>query len=294
MKTKRSTVLLSWGRVSYLEWAPDDATTAPVVVLLHGGGLDSAELSWGQLGPLLAEAGYRVVAPDHPGYGHTPPAPWAATQERLVGYVREFVDALGLQNYIIGGLSLGGGMTLGHLLERPNAARGAILLGSYGLMDCQFTGWSARPLHFLTWVLLRTGILGRVMRAYGRKRQWLDSSVRSLIRNPQQRTPELLDQIMEAAASGGALAAFEQWQRDQFLWNRLRTNYSDHLASVQCPALLVHGTHDSGVPLQYVQAATKRMPAAKLVVIPEAGHWVQRDRPDLVAPAIIDFLRTVN
>ncbi|CQD24966.1 alpha/beta hydrolase [Mycolicibacterium conceptionense] len=67
----RSSVDLPCGSVSYLTWAPDLA--APAVVLLHGGGVDNASLSWGGIGPRLAEAGYRVIAPDHPATARVRP-----------------------------------------------------------------------------------------------------------------------------------------------------------------------------------------------------------------------------
>lgn len=286
----RRTLELPWGTISYLEWSPTSAAVGPDVVLLHGGGLDNAWLSWGGLGAALAEQGYRVVAPDHPGSGQSPPAAWTATQERLVDYVGDVVDALGLRHYAIGGLSLGGGMTLGHLLERPGAAAGAMLLGSYGLMDHQFTGPIKVPAHVLTWLMLRTGALDAVMRAYGKDRRRMESSVRNIIRNPEGRTPELLDAIMAEAQRGAGLVPFSQWQRDQFLWNRLRSNYTDRLHAIEVPALVIHGDHDSGVPVAYARIAAERLPDARLLVVPDAGHWVQRDRPEVVTPAVVAFL----
>ncbi|MCW5954174.1 MAG: alpha/beta fold hydrolase, partial [Propionibacteriaceae bacterium] len=86
MEKRRRSVDLGWGQVSYLEWLPDGQAKADVL-LLHGGGADCAELSWGGVGPVLAEAGYRVIAPDHPGYGESPLPGWTASQERLVAYV---------------------------------------------------------------------------------------------------------------------------------------------------------------------------------------------------------------
>jgi pimeloyl-ACP methyl ester carboxylesterase len=294
MDAERRALRLSWGEVSYLEWHPASRTARPPVLLLHGGGLDSAALSWGGTGGALAAAGYRVIAPDHPGYGQSPSAPWSATQDRLVVYVGELVEALRLDRYVIGGLSLGGGMTIGHVLRRPQGVTGAILFGSYGLMDHSFEGPLARPIHLLTWVMLRTGLLGAVMRAYGGNRRRMESSVRTIIRNAGQRTPELLDDIMAAAGRPEGLAAFEQWQRDQFLWDRLKTNYIDRLQEPACPVLIVHGDHDTGVPVARAEDAARRLPAARLLVIPDAGHWVQRDRPDLVLPAVIDFLDALD
>ena len=54
------------------------------MVLLHGGGVDSAALSWGDIGTRLAAAGYRVIAPDHPGHGRSRLPSWPVTQQRLV------------------------------------------------------------------------------------------------------------------------------------------------------------------------------------------------------------------
>lgn len=290
MDAERRTLELPWGTVSCLEWHPRGKSASSTLLLLHGGGLDSAALSWGGIGPALAESGHHVVAPDHPGYGESPAAPWPATQERLVEYVGEIVDALRLDRYAVGGLSLGGGMTIGHVLDRSERVTGAILLGSYGLMDHQFAGPFAVPAHVLTWLMLRTGVLSAVMRAYGSNRRRMESSLRNIIRSPERRTPELLDDIMAAAEGGTGFASFEQWQRDQFRWNRLRTNYADRLRSFPRPVLMIHGDRDSGVPVARAEAAAQLLPDVELVVIPGAGHWVQRDRPDVVLPAVADFL----
>src|SRR5690606_7578601 len=96
VEPKRRTLDLPWGTVSYLEWDGRSRGKTLDVLLLHGGGLDSARLSWGALGDALSEAGHRVIAPDHPGYGRSRPPPWPAAQDRLVSYVGEFADGLGL------------------------------------------------------------------------------------------------------------------------------------------------------------------------------------------------------
>lgn len=290
METRRRTIDLGWGTVSYLEWLPPGQPAGPDVLLLHGGGVDCAELSWGGLGPRLAAAGHRVIAPDHPGYGESPLAPWRATQERLVGYVGELVDALRLREYVVGGLSLGGGMSIGHLLARPAQPKGAILMGSYGLMDHQFEGPFKRPAHLLTWIMLRTGVLTRLTWAYARDRKKMDSGLRAIVRNPAERSTALLDAVMAEAQRPTAGVAFEQWQLDQFGWAKAKTNYTERLASITVPTLIVHGERDTGVPVSRARHAATLIPAAELLVVPDAGHWVQRDQPAVVAPAVLDFL----
>ena len=98
---------------------------------------------------------------------------------------------------------------------------------------------------------------------------------------------------MAEVARPDAFTAFEQWQRDQILPGRLRTNYAPRLGEVRTPTLVVHGTHDSGVPVAYAKAAAKALPDATLLVVDGAGHWVQRDRPERVTPAVREFLRRV-
>ena len=146
MDPRRTSITLPHSTVSTLEWRPECESAVPVL-LLHGGGADSAELSWGAVGAALAAAGHRVFAPDHPGFGRSARAEWPLTQERLVRHVGELVDGLGLHDYAIAGLSLGGGMTLGHLLDQPGRARSAVLLGCYGLMPRLADGLVGRITH---------------------------------------------------------------------------------------------------------------------------------------------------
>ncbi len=278
-----------WGQLSCLCWEPAAHDPASNVLLLHGGGLDSASLSWGQTGPALAAAGYRVVAPDLPGFGSSPAAPWGYTQELLVELVGEIIAALSWETPVVGGLSMGGGMALGYGLGRGDV-RGLMLLGCYGLMDRQVEGPLSPAVHLLTWGLLRTGALDAVTRRYLNSRRLMASSLNGLIRNPAQRTDALLDEVLAAGRLGTNLTAFGQWQRDQFGPTKARTNYTAALPGLHVPVLIIHGSRDSGVPVARARAAAHLLPDAHLVVVDNAGHWVQRDRPDLVIPAMLAFL----
>lgn len=279
--------------VSVREWTPDQHTGS-TVLLLHGGGADSAELSWGGVGPALAAQGHRVLAPDHPGFGESRRSRRPVTQERLVAYVGDLVDAMELDDYVIGGLSLGGSLTIGHLLDRPGSARGALLLGAYGLMPRLTDGaWSGLT-QAATHLLVRSGMLGAITRRYASNRALLERGLSDLVRDPASRTPELIDAVIDEAQHGTGTAVFGEWQRDQVGWSRLRTDYRDRLPDIDTPTLLIHGTHDTGVPFARAVEAASLMPHARLLPVDGAGHWVQRDRPDVVIPAIADFLGSMG
>ena len=139
-------------------------------------------------------------------------------------------------------------------------------------------------------MLLRTGLLAAMTRSYARNRSAMERGLGDLVRTPQARTPELVEAVLTEAAVGTGLETFAQWQHEQVLWNRLRTLYTPHLPSITTPTLLVHGDRDSGVPLARIRTAAELLPAGSLVTVPGAGHWVQRDRPDVVIPAMLDHL----
>lgn len=288
----RRTVILPWGEVSYLEWVGAESNST--VLLLHGAGVDSAELSWGGIAPGLAAAGHRVIAPDHPGFGKSPASPWPTTQDRLVAYVGEFVDALDLNGYAVGGLSLGGGMTIGHVFDRPEKVTAAMLLGAYGIMPRLSDGPLSLPRQLLTWAMVRTGTLEPLTRWLAGNRRTLDWSMATLVRDPAERTPGLMEAVWAAARRGRGFDQFAQWQRDQIGWNRLRTDYTRRLPSFPRPALIVHGDRDSGVPVAHARTAARLIPDARLLVVSGAGHWVQRDSPVDVLVAMTEFLAEIG
>ncbi|MCW4458895.1 alpha/beta fold hydrolase [Microbacterium sp. MPKO10] len=287
---RRYSIRLGNTHVSVREWSASEEVQQRTVILLHGGGVDNATLSWGETGPALAEAGYRVIAPDHPGFGDSPRAAWSLTQENLVAYVGDLIDALGVERYAIGGLSLGGGMSIGHVLDRPDRVVGAMLLGSYGIMPRLSDGPFAWLSHPATWMLLRTGLMATMMRSYTRSPERMEQGLTSLVRDPARRTPELVADVLNATKREESLEVFEQWQRDQIAWSTLRSDYSPRLGSIVCPALVIHGERDSGVPVQRARHAAQTIPNATLVEVAGAGHWVQRDAPRIAVPAMTTFL----
>ncbi len=294
MEPARRTAELPWGPVSYLEWVAPTASRASTVVLLHGGGLDSAWLSWGGVGGALAAAGHRVIAPDHPGYGRSPKAPWPASQQHLLAYVEGFVDALALDRFALGGLSMGAGLAIGHVLAHPQRISGLMLLGAYGLSPTLVEGrWSAAA-QLASWAATRAGLLKAVSRSTAGSRALLERSLRPVLRNPEQRTPELIDAVMEEARRGSGIAAFGEFQRDEVGRRRQSTDYSARLATIETPTLFVHGERDMGVPASVAGRAALTMPDARVLIVPDAGHWVQRDRPEVVIPAMREFLDRVD
>src|SRR5262245_65599757 len=86
--------------VFYREAGPKDA---PAVLLLHG--FPTSSQMFRNLIPALAD-GYRVLAPDYPGFGHSSMPPrheFAYTFDNLAAVVEEFTMILGMSNYTLYG-----------------------------------------------------------------------------------------------------------------------------------------------------------------------------------------------
>lgn len=287
----RKALLLGNDVVSYLEWTPESPRGE--VLLIHGGSFDSAELSWGVVGRALAEAGWHVYAPDTPGYGSSPAPDRRNTQERLVNYVDDLADALGLQRFVLGGLSMGGGMSLGFTLGNPDRVRALMLLDSYGTLKRTSEGWFSLPVHLLSWALLRSGLAAIVAKHFARRStpRMLEWSMRSIVRNPASRTPELVESLLaEARRHSSGQDGFRQWQNDQFLLTRTRTNYLPWLHDLTLPVLIINGERDLIIPAAAAVRTARALTNSTLLIVAGAGHWVQRDAPELVIAAMARFL----
>lgn len=254
------------------------------VLLLHGGGTDHALLSWRDTIPALAAAGLHVIAPDQPGYGHSPLPPLPVTMDLLVHSFAELVDALALERFSLVGVSMGGAVSIGYALAHPSRVKRMTLVGSYGLQD-------RSPVHTLSYFLVRTPLLATLSNRLIRTNRWLlRQTVKQIIHNPASLTPELVDEVGRALEHEPSQRAFAQWQRDEIRWGHTRTNYTDRLHEIEQPTLLVHGSKDIGVPVSAVERAARRLPNAQLELFDGAGHWTQRDEPQRFNRLLLDFL----
>jgi pimeloyl-ACP methyl ester carboxylesterase len=142
------------------------AGAGPALVLLHGGGLDDAQLSWAPVWPALTGHA-RLLAPDLPGYGGSPQG---QTEPTLVGYrawLLAFLDAAGLQAAVLAGLSLGCGIAPRTALDAPARVAGLVLLAPYGIgprlpRPQAGAAWLAVQRHAAGWARPRAYLTGQL------------------------------------------------------------------------------------------------------------------------------------
>src|SRR5947209_6168843 len=102
----------------------DEAGTGPVLVLLHAGVADRR--MWSEHLAPLAAAGYRVIAPDLPGFGDAPEAPPLGPWNDVLA----LLDGLGIEDAALAGDSLGAAVALRVAVVAPRRVRALALLSA--------------------------------------------------------------------------------------------------------------------------------------------------------------------
>src|SRR5579863_5405279 len=120
--------------IAYLEHGPSDG---PPVILLHGWPSDPHD--WDGVAPPLAAAGCRVLTPWLRGYGAThfldPATPRSGQQAALGADLRDFMDALGIGQAVLGGYDWGGRAACVVAALWPDRVRGLVSITGYNIQN---------------------------------------------------------------------------------------------------------------------------------------------------------------
>src|SRR4051794_19913551 len=114
------------------------STEAPVALLLHG--YPNSSYLFRNVLPAVAEAGWRGVAPDLPGYGDSALGERTGTWEEHVAAVDEFVAAEGLAPVALVVHDWGGLIGLRWAVEHPEAVRALVVMSTGFFPDGKWHG----------------------------------------------------------------------------------------------------------------------------------------------------------
>ena len=113
-------------RIHYQEAGDENA---PPLILIHG--FISSNLVWSDVFLPLAGAGFRVIAPDLPGYGYSDKPSYAEyTIEAQARAVLGLLDRLGIEKATIVGASYGGAIAATLALDYPERVERLVLVGA--------------------------------------------------------------------------------------------------------------------------------------------------------------------
>ncbi|WP_071394859.1 alpha/beta fold hydrolase [Bacillus tuaregi] len=257
--------------------------TGSPVILLHGAGVDSADISWCEVMEPLSKQ-HRMFAPDLPGYGASDKPDVEYSLSFYIDFLEKLIDALNLKKVSLIGLSLGGGISLGFTLKHSSRVEKLIVVGAWGL-------FSKLPFHLLSYWYIKSPFNELSYKMSSKSRKFVKwTLLNSLFGNPDNLTEKLVDEIYTLLKAPNAGKAFASFQRSEITSSGLRTNISDRLTEINVPTLIVHGSKDSSVPVQHAKEAYKLIKNSELYLMEGCKHWPQKEKPVEFTHVVENFL----
>lgn len=255
------------GRVAY-----DVAGSGPLVVLVPGMG--DLRSTYRFLAPALRGAGYRVASVDLRGHGDSDATFRDYGDEQTADDVIALIRALGAPAVLIGN-SMAAGSAVLVAAQRPELVSALVLVGPY----------------------VRNPEVGGVQRVLMRAAMapaWAAIVWRSYLPKlyAGQRPADFdtyRDRVVESLHRPGHAKAFSLTSRTSHAPAEAR------LGEVHTPVLVVMGEQDPDFPNPRAEADwIARNLDAQVVMVPEAGHYPQSQRPDVTTGAVLSFLETAH
>jgi len=243
--------------IHYEVHGPDKAQP---ILLSHGYG--ATRRMWdGQVAAFTDR--YRLVLWDMRGHGESgdPADPALYSHALTVGDMAAVLDACGIERAVIGGLSLGGVMSLGFHLAHPERVRALMLFDT-----------------------------GPGFRNPEARREWnkrAEARARELESNGLPRSVGGAETRLGHHRSAQGLAGAARGMRAQ-----PDSSLIDSLPSIAVPTLVLVGSEDRHF-LGAADYMAAKIPGAQKVVIPDAGHAANLDQPEAFNRAVSNFLASL-
>ena len=243
---------------------------SPAIVLSHGFTMGH-EMWEHQIAPLV-EAGWRVIAHDERGWGQTtftePFDYWD-----LANDVLGLMDHLGIEQAVLAGMSQGGFLSLRAALTAPERVRALVLVDTEAGVFSEEGRAGFQALFDGALALGLSGEMGDALQMalfgpdFDDARYWRGKW-----------TAKPLAQWMAAKE-----CLFE------------REDLTDRIGEITCPSISFHGDVDAAIGLYEGRALSDGLGGpSTFVVVPGAGHSANLEKPELVNPALLEFLARLD
>jgi len=256
-------------RVRDLEMAYDDVGAGPPVLLLHGYPFNRS--LWREQAEAL-RANYRVITPDLRGHGQTTATAQPATMDEMARDVAALLDALNIKRTILGGLSMGGYVSLAFYHLFPLRVRGLVLADTRPTADTD-EGRATREQQAqvatdLGMAAIAENFLPKLL------------APATFVERPEV-VERVREMILQTKPQGAASA-----QRGM----ALRPDRTDFLPSILAPTLIIVGSLDEITPVRDAQLMHREIRGSHLEILEGAGHVSNLERAAEFTRALETFL----
>jgi epoxide hydrolase 4 len=266
----------------------------PLMLLLHG--FPEFWGGWQKHISPLAEAGFRVWAPDQRGYNQSdkPPRVRDYTLDRMAADTIGLIDAAGSQQAILVGHDWGGAVAWWVAQNFPErVARLVIINVPHPLVMRRLLRTSPRQM-LRSWYMFAIQIPGLV--EWGARRNgW-----RELYQGMQSSSlPGTFgDAEFEAyraawsqpgadASQPDSITTMLHWYRAMFRYGAARPKRD----RIEPPTLILWGRRDKFIGPEGAELSLAMCERGELAAFPDNTHWLQHERPEEVVSRIVEFCR---
>lgn len=261
-------------RLHYQEFGE---ATAPPIVLIHG--YTASLFVWKTAAPMLADAGFRVIAIDLVGFGYSEkPRSFEYSIQSQARMVTRFMDRLGIGKAVIVGSSYGGAVAATIALDDAERVEKLVLVDAVINDDLR-----SHP-------VLRLGalpLIGEIMTPFvsdskfflrHRMRGTLAKANHHLIN--EERINGVRRPLLAADGHHSLLATSRAWSA-----NRIERD----AGLITQPTLIIWGEEDTVIPIKNGYKLRDTVPDSRLVVIKDCGHVPQEERSNIFSAGVAKF-----
>lgn len=273
----------SYGKVHIYKRGSGDK----ILFLLHGSGADNAMFFWWRMMKNFTRE-YTVYAPDMLGYGNSdkPDIPRESFYNIHIEALNEAVDQLGVGEFYLAGLSMGGAVALGYGLKYPEKVKALFPIDSWGLT-------LNLPFHlFSYWLIQKTNFIKWQYKLFG-KNKWLVSYMLqySFIGSKRKITNKLVNEIQKSCKKESAGKAVQDFQRGSCDKKGAVPCYVQQLYKLKMPVIFIHGEKDPMVPVMDIFKVVNLCPKGEIHILKGCKHWSVIERPEEISMTIQEYTR---
>ena len=264
--------------------------SGPLIVLLHG--FPEFWYSWRFQIPVLAELGYTVVAPDLRGYNDTDKPRTGYDVGTLIRDIEGLIKGLGYTQAVVIGHDWGGALAWVFAMRYPQLVSRLVVMNAPHpwAFERELRTWKQLKKSWYVFAFQLSWLPEYLMR-----RNQAELIGRMIYQAAVQKDafpPAVLDQYRAAMSKPGALTAAINYYR-RFMCSALNLNSSSSGGKtiISAPTLLIWGEQDIALDIALTTGLEQWVPNIQIKRIPDSGHWVQQEKPDLVNAYLTQFLQ---
>ncbi|WP_328471119.1 alpha/beta hydrolase [Actinoplanes sp. NBC_00393] len=254
---------------------------APVLLLPHG--YPSSSFQFRQLMPALADR-WRTVAPDFPGFGYTgTPKDFDYTFDGHATFLQRFVDALGLDRYVVYLQDYGSQHGLRLAMAAPERVAGLIIQNGDIYEDEHGPKYAPLKRFWDNPTAEGREALGEAVTLEGFRDEFRGEVPEGIAERISPDLWELSWAVLNTPERREHLINLLADQRHTRQWFGRQQAY---LREHRPPTLIVWGPHDGYMPAGAARAYLRDLPDADLHLL-DGGHWLLETH----LPEVVDLVR---